>query len=433
MKKVKLGNSIAYLVGNGVIAIIPLISLSILSHLIPPKEHGSYAVFLSYMLVIVPFVGLSASGLIVSRLSGEEEKGKAAVLFSTSILISVLNCCVFGAILWFLLYFGPKDLMGLRGFGPANILIFVFCYSFVQSVTAYFNAQKRVFSYLIVRFAMTFFTAFVPMVLIYFDIVQTRVLIIGAVIAALITAFGAMVYLVKDGILGMKVSRYAQTSLFRFGVPLLPHAIATIFLSMGDRWMISSVVGEEEGGVYAVGAQFASVVLLFTASLNQAYVPEIGRVIRAGTEQSRVWISKVSLLMILGIFFVSVFVSVSICFLLPFLLGEGYETSIYYASWLAMAYFFHGMYQVVSIPLFLKEKTATLSSITAFCSVLHFFLIGLSVYYLGAKYVPFACLVSFLVFSIVTFYYANLVFALPWKRGLDQTLVDFSLLLNVRS
>jgi O-antigen/teichoic acid export membrane protein len=59
----------------------------------------------------------------------------------------------------------------------------------------------------------------------------------------------------------------------RFGVPMIPHALAGWVMGMSDRMMINRLQSVSEMGLYTVAAQLAGVLGMLQLSFNTAWSP----------------------------------------------------------------------------------------------------------------------------------------------------------------
>ena len=64
----------------------------------------------------------------------------------------------------------------------------------------------------------------------------------------------------------------------RFGLPLVPHLLATWALNYLDRFLLGQLVTVEQVGIFTVGYQFGMVVAVIIAALNNAWTPWFFRV-----------------------------------------------------------------------------------------------------------------------------------------------------------
>ena len=61
--------------------------------------------------------------------------------------------------------------------------------------------------------------------------------------------------------------------LLKFGIPLMPTGIATYFINTSDRWFIQYYHGENELGIFSVGAKFSMLMVLGVETFRQAWWP----------------------------------------------------------------------------------------------------------------------------------------------------------------
>jgi len=61
--------------------------------------------------------------------------------------------------------------------------------------------------------------------------------------------------------------------LLKFGLPLVPAAVAMYVLRSSDRWFIGHYAGQEGLGLYAVGAKFATLIVVAATTFRQAWWP----------------------------------------------------------------------------------------------------------------------------------------------------------------
>lgn len=59
----------------------------------------------------------------------------------------------------------------------------------------------------------------------------------------------------------------------KIGLPMIPHALSLMVLSQVDRLMIKDILGDEQSGLYIFGYSFASLLMIFTNAIGQAWLP----------------------------------------------------------------------------------------------------------------------------------------------------------------
>lgn len=92
----------------------------------------------------------------------------------------------------------------------------------------------------------------------------------------------------------------------KIGLPMIPHALALILLAQMDRIMIKDMLGDDRSGLYIFGYSFATLLMIFTNAIGQAWLPWFNETLYAGGEAA---IRKVQRkLVLLGCFLSFVFI-----------------------------------------------------------------------------------------------------------------------------
>ena len=68
----------------------------------------------------------------------------------------------------------------------------------------------------------------------------------------------------------------------KIGLPMIPHGLAIILLAQMDRIMIKDILGDAEAGLYIFGYTFASLLMIFTNAIGQAWLPWFNETLYAG-------------------------------------------------------------------------------------------------------------------------------------------------------
>ena len=68
----------------------------------------------------------------------------------------------------------------------------------------------------------------------------------------------------------------------KIGLPMIPHALALILLAQMDRIMIKDMLGDAPSGLYIFGYSFATLLMIFTNAIGQAWLPWFNDTLYAG-------------------------------------------------------------------------------------------------------------------------------------------------------
>ena len=104
-------------------------------------------------------------------------------------------------------------------------------------------------------------------------------------------------------------NREYWTYALKIGLPMIPHALALILLAQMDRIMIKNLLGDAEAGLYIFGYSFATLLMIFTNAIGQAWLPWFNETLFEGKRERIRQIQKK--LVLLGCFLSFVFIVVA--------------------------------------------------------------------------------------------------------------------------
>lgn len=78
----------------------------------------------------------------------------------------------------------------------------------------------------------------------------------------------------------------------KIGLPMIPHALALILLGQMDRIMIKNICGDADAGLYTFGYSFATLLMIFTNAIGQAWVPWFNDTLYAGNRDKIMQVQK---------------------------------------------------------------------------------------------------------------------------------------------
>ena len=206
---------------------------------------------------------------------------------------------------------------------------------------------------------------------------------------------------------------YIKDSL-KFGIPLIPHVIGGYIIGMSDRLFISKMLGNDAVGIYIVGYQIGSIIMILQESFNQAWVPYLFSYLQDINEQKKIKIVKLS-------YFFSAFFILAVVVLyyaapviFKFFIDAKYKEGIQFVLWISLGYAFLGMYKTVTNFIFFMKKTYLLSYLTflsaAINVTLNYFLIKMY----GAIGAAYAAAIGMFSIYVFAWYLSNRVYPMPW-------------------
>lgn len=404
----------SYSLINVLNASIPFILLPILTTYLSPSDYGTLSLFQLLMLISTPIILMNTQGLLTieySKLSFTEFQN----LVSSMVVISI-----FGFLFLEVLFFIFERYILYYFHVPQEYLYFIPFFILLQAipiiVPIIFQAKKEPINFGKYKISMSIVNISLTLlfVLVFSYGWEGRLFgIVGAF--GLFTLIGFII-LIKLNLLKLSICIVSIKKSLAFGVPLIPHSIAGVFLIMSDRVFLGNMLSESSVGIYSVSFQIASVITILFGSINQAWAPNLFEKLNQNPsmlEKKEIVKTtyKIMLLMI-GITVASLFI---LPYIFDIFIDESYSEGKYIIDYIVIAFLFQGFYYMVTNYIFYSKKNYLLSYITFSMLILvfisNFILIGLYGI-IGAAY---AMLIIWILFFFVTWIVSNRVYPMPWR------------------
>ncbi len=107
---------------------------------------------------------------------------------------------------------------------------------------------------------------------------------IGKILGVIIpTAVMGIVFYIRFIVKGkVFYNREYWTYALKIGLPMIPHGLALILLAQMDRIMIKDILGDSDSGLYIFGYSFATLMMIITNAVGQAWLPWFNETLFAG-------------------------------------------------------------------------------------------------------------------------------------------------------
>jgi len=384
---------VIYGVANAIRSLVPFIMLPLLTAYLGADSFGILSLIEMSILFLFPFISLN----IFSAINIEYFKADKEVLqryVSNALLLSG-----FSFILFFffasIIYAFFRDLLSIPAWLIFMLPVFAGFRVLVQVYLGILHASRRAKKYLfmiIIQTIVDFLLSYVFVVTLLEDYLGR---LWGIYIAFLLISMYSLFSLKKEGYLDEFTLKYSQ-KILNFTLPLIPHVVGGIVIAMSDRYFISYFINNEILGYYTVSYQIASLMLLFSVSINQAWSPYLFRLLKEKVKM-RIVLKYVLSLMLLFLFIgLVIFLSEGILFRI--FVNENFYEAKEYFLWLLVGFIFQSLYFLITKFLFYAEKTKLLASFTFAGAILNLNLNYFFIQSFGAIGVAYATALTWFVF-----------------------------------
>lgn len=407
-----------YTITNVINRAIPFLLLPVLTRYLNPNDYGIVAMFGVLLSFVSPFTGLCIHGAIARQYYEKDNVhlptyiGNCFFLLAVSSTLTALIFFVFSGYISQYTAF-PKDWMW--------VVIAVSIASFVnQVVITLWQVQTRPVPIGIFQITQTITNLGLSLFFVVICGLAWQGRIQAQIVAVLGFALIGIYILHRNDWLKFSLNAaYLKNALY-FGLPLIPHTLGAVIITMTDRFFITNMVGLEATGLYSVGYAFGSIIGMLEHSFNQAYVPWLYERLKRNEIAVKIKIVKATYLYFIIITFFAISLSLIAPWFLSFFVGQKFAGSHVFVFWIALGYAFSGMYKMVGNYIFYAQKTYILAWVTFFSALLNIVLNYFLIKYNGAVGAAQASTITHFVFFILTWLFSSKVYNMPWLLNLKS-------------
>lgn len=394
---------------------IPFLLLPIITRYLTPADYGILAIFLILNNFLGAFVGMAMHTNVSLNYYSVPRAELAKIIGNIMIILSFTSSMVFVIILgvsmiWdtvfsipsyyllampflaFMMMVNTMNMTILRNEGNA------YTFGFFEVSSMLINISVTVF--LLVIYGMGWLSQ-----------------VAGMVVAYSVFFLIAIFYMRKRNYLDFEYSREKIQSILKLSIPLIPHAIGGIIISLSDRLFIERMVGLEAVGLYSLGYSFGMIVLLFTDSFIKSWSPWFYKSLTSPTDDEKKKIVQYSYIYIVGVFGLAILITLVAKFVLPFMVTEAFYGADEYIFWISLGYAIQGVYKIFFPYLVHIRKTGFLAVSTGLAAILNLVLNYFLINEFGAIGAAYATVVSFTLSAWMVFWYQNKNYPMPWLIG----------------
>lgn len=271
MKSTLLRAGVIYGVANILSAGVPFFLLPVLTRALPPAEYGMVINFFLLVTLSVSLAGLSVHGAVQVDWFKRDEMdfprlvGTALALATGSTLVCGLLLLAGAVVLKVPLDLPPRFWFLAAVNAGATVIIGIRA-ALWQSQGGALRAATLQVTAAVLNVGFSLLCVF-PLAL------GGEGRIYGSVASAVLCASAAAWLLFAGGDARWAAAGGELRRLLRFGVPLIPHALASALIVTADRLSISSLLGREALGIYGTAAQIGMAMTILGDALVKAGSP----------------------------------------------------------------------------------------------------------------------------------------------------------------
>lgn len=374
---------------------LAVVSVPIFTRLLSEADYGMIALFQAYSGILMVLISLNAH-TAVSRYYYENKEDINQFVGTTLILIFLIfGIVVFGFSMWYK-YIG--DVLGLPGLLPI-FLIFICLFQILRSVyMQILIPQKKSKEVAAIKIVKGYAAVIFGIIFVYL-LQENKYL--GRIWANL------LVYSIFSIFFLFKLGKYCKLTfslnhikyIAHFSFPLIPSTLSNTILSQFDRIMITSTLGLASAGLYTLGYNIGTILLMVVTAIQMAIIPDFYKFIRNNEYNRLDFLIKRIFSFITVAALGLVFFAKEIGMILA---DKKFHPGLTVVPVVVIAYTFYAMYLVYGKYISYEKKTYYSSAVVLSAGILNIVLNALLIPRYGYIAAAYTTLVSYFFLFIVT-------------------------------
>lgn len=404
-----------YIITGIINSAIPFLLLPILTRVLSPSEYGKVVMFSSVLVVLSALAGLSVHGAVSIKYFDKHVDHPRYL--GTSLLVLIASI----VFIFTIIIISGDVLSRYIGIQIEWIIVAVLASSaqfVVQLRLLMWQMSDNAIKYGIFLVSQTAMNLSVSLAFVLYLGYGWAGRCIGIVFSMFLFGIIALLSLHASGLVKWNLNVAYARSMLKFGIPLIPHSVGGLLMSLSDRFAITGLLGIEEAGVYAAAMQIGMVVLVISDACNKSFAPWLFKKLSNDDEGDKLRIVKYTYILFVAIPAVAFLFGWIAPWLLHFVVGSRYQNSSEVVSYIALGGGFGAMYYLVVNYVFYAEKTGLMACVALFSGVVNAILAVIFVKIHGAVGAAQAYMTSQAICFFLTWFAAARVYYMPWRAFL---------------
>ena len=391
---------------------VPFVLLPVLTRYLTPSDYGIIAMFTVFTSILGVFISLETHAAISVKFFKSAREELKIYIANVFFLVLGTTSLVFIVILFFHSYIYQFTALPLEWM---IIGVFVTLFTLFNTVNlVLWQSEHKAINLGVFQISQTVFNLGLSLILVIDLEMGWEGRLLAASAAAILFGMCSVVLIYRRNYLNFVLSRSHLKEIISFGLPLLPHALGTWVRTGVDRIFLTVLISTAATGLYTVGFQIASIIMVLIAAFNRAYTPFLFEKLKDISSSEKIKIVRYTYLY----FGALIMITTALCLISPlivkFFVGDEFSGSQQYIVWFAFGFSFYGMYSLVANYVLYSQRTIYLSYITFIVGLIH---VGLSYFMitingaLGAAQAYF--IISLLAF-VFAWWMSNRLYPMPW-------------------
>jgi len=406
-----------YFAANLIKAALPFIILPFLTLYLVPEEYGLWSLFLALMACFLPLTACGLPTIIARNFHKYDHAEHGKMVFTATVCIALLCFVLFLGLLIASFFTTEIFSIPITWMMVAPLLCFFGNLQYFNKIILVHQNRSLTFAILdVVNIALIRGGGL--MAVIFIAATWTSMLAVNIVAQCLFAAL-ALYLLLGDKRFTPAFDLSRARGMIVMGYPIIGHTLGAFVMTLSDRIILEHMTDLETVGIYAIGANLGTGILVFCTAFSQRWGPWQYRQLKDPTKDTKKRIVRYTYLYFLLTAALAVAATLVGYIYVVYLIEESYQQAVAYIPWIAAGAALYGMSLAVTNYVTIEGKTKSLPFVTVTAAVINIILTVWLVQINGAVGAAQATFIAYLYYFIMMWWVNHRVYPMPWRKGLS--------------
>jgi O-antigen/teichoic acid export membrane protein len=262
-------HSAIYGLGGIVSRVLAVFLLPLYTRYLDTEDFGAVGIVVALSAVLVTVLRLGISSAFFRFYFDSKDPARRRLVVRTSFWFTMASATL-GLLAGVLAAAPIADVLGLEDENLVRAgFVGIWAQMNYEQLTALFRAEERSTAYVLASLANIAVTVAATVVLVV-ALEQGALGVIVGSFTGTLTVYLALLAVHREQ-LGLQFSRPLLREMNRFGIPLVPAALALIAINFSDRFFLVHLADLDEVGLYELGVRVASAMVLLLTAFRMAW------------------------------------------------------------------------------------------------------------------------------------------------------------------
>ena len=204
-------------------------------------------------------------------------------------------------------------------------------------------------------------------------------------------------------------------SALRYGLPLVPHGLASWTLELSDRAILQRFVSLTQLGLYSLAYQFGTIMNILASAINNAWIPFVFRRVNEQGDVAKPALARLATYFAFALVWIGLGLSLLVEDAIALLTAPPFHAAARFAPWIIFGCMFQSLYFVPGNFILARGRTSRIALVTLVSGAVNVTLILLLAPQYGAIAAAWSTFAAYLLMLVLAWVFGQQAYTVPYE------------------